>query len=177
MSNSDSDPADASAEDSAVHADEDWKQEVKAENASFDETLKAEAQRTASAEPLKETEAAGDAASKAAENESSASEASAKPSAAAQMPPATFESLVSMFSTQAMVALGVIPNPATGKAEQFPDLARHFIDLLGVLETKTAGNLQQQEQTLLDTTLHHLRMAYVQGSSTTTSGDGGNEST
>ena len=173
MSSSDSDPADASAENSAVHADEDWKQAVKAENASFDETLKAEAQRTAAAEPLKETEAASEPAA----NESSASESSAKPSSTAQMPPATFEALVSMFSTQAMVALGVIPNPATGKAEQLPDLAKHFIDLLGVLETKTAGNLQQHEQTLLDTTLHHLRMAYVQGSSTKASGEAGNEST
>lgn len=78
------------------------------------------------------------------------------------MPPATFEMLVSMFSTQAMVAMGMIPNPATGKAEKMPDLAKHFIDLLGVLETKTAGNLESQEKALLDSSLHSLRMAFMQ---------------
>ena len=93
------------------------------------------------------------------------------------MPPASFEALVSMFSTQAMVALGVLPNPVTGKAEQFPELARHFIDLLRVVETKTEGNLQQHEKTLLDTTLHHLRMAYLESSRTTASSDAGDEST
>lgn len=70
--------------------------------------------------------------------------------------------LVSMFSTQAMVAMGVIPNPATGKPESQLPLARHFIDLLDVLAAKTKGNLDTEEQTQLDTTLHQLRMAFVE---------------
>jgi hypothetical protein len=95
-----------------------------------------------------------------------AAEAAATESAAESMPmpPATFEMLVSMFSTQAMVAMGMIPNPATGKAEKTPDLAKHFIDLLGVLETKTEGNLEPQERSLLDSSLHSLRMAFMQAS-------------
>ena len=72
-----------------------------------------------------------------------------------------------MLSTQAMVALGLIPNPATRKAEKELPLARYFIDLIGVLEKKTAGNLDRDEAAALDETLHTLRMAYVQRSKET----------
>lgn len=78
------------------------------------------------------------------------------------MPPASFLMLVGMFSTQAMVSMGVVPNPATGKSESQLPLARHFIDLLDVLAAKTKGNLDTEEQTQLDGTLHQLRMVYVE---------------
>ena len=42
------------------------------------------------------------------------------------------------------------------------DLAKHHIDILDVLTVKTKGNLDPEEQKLLDTTLHQLRMAYVE---------------
>ena len=42
------------------------------------------------------------------------------------------------------------------------DTARHFIDTLEMLEKKTAGNLEQDEQRLLDEVLHQLRMSYMQ---------------
>ena len=61
-----------------------------------------------------------------------------------------------------MVSLGVVHNPVTGKAEVQLPLARHFIDLLVVLDTKTKGNLDEGEQSMLDSSLHHLRMAYVE---------------
>ena len=79
-----------------------------------------------------------------------------------QVPPATMTTLVSMFSTQAMVGLGLLANPMTGKPEPQLHLARHFIDLLGVLETKTQGNLTSDEAKLLEMSLHELRMAFVQ---------------
>ncbi len=79
-----------------------------------------------------------------------------------QLPPANFATLVTMFSTQAMVALGLLPDPISGQPEpQFP-LARHYIDLLGVLEEKTQGRLSSNEQRLLESSLHELRMAYVE---------------
>lgn len=79
-----------------------------------------------------------------------------------QLPPATMTTLVSMLGTQAMVALGVLPDLSTGESEPQPALARHFIDLLGVVEEKTKENLTIDEQRMLNTTLHELRMVFVQ---------------
>ncbi len=78
------------------------------------------------------------------------------------LPPASLATLMSMLSTQAMVALGVLPDPSTGQATPRPNLARHFIDLLGVLEEKTAGNRDENETKMFSTTLHELRMTYVE---------------
>jgi hypothetical protein len=145
----------SSANEPEIQADEEWKQQVKADDAALDEVLKAEAsEETADESPAEPSVTTDDAPST---EDAAASGAESQP-----MPPPTFEVLVSMFSTQAMVALGLIPNPATGKAEVLPDLAKHFIDMLSVLETKTAGNLEPHEKTLLDESLHQLRMAYVQ---------------
>jgi hypothetical protein len=79
-----------------------------------------------------------------------------------KLPPASFPMLISMFSTQAMVSLGLMPNPLTGKAEPELILAKHYIDLLSVLEEKTVGNLEAQEKRMLGDSLHELRMLYVQ---------------
>ena len=78
------------------------------------------------------------------------------------LPPANFTMLLAMFSTQAMVALGMIPHPGTGKPMPNLDLAKHFIDLLGVVEEKTRGNLNDSEKSQLEQALHDLRMLYVQ---------------
>lgn len=78
------------------------------------------------------------------------------------LPPADFMTLVSMFSTQAMVALGIIPHPSSGKPEPELPLARHFIDMLGVLEEKTKGNLNPIEERSLRDNVHHLRIAYIE---------------
>lgn len=78
------------------------------------------------------------------------------------LPPASFAMLVQMFCTQAIVALGMVPEPHTGEPKLRPRLAKHFIDLLGVLETKTKGQLTAEEEELLSTNLHELRMAYVE---------------
>lgn len=78
------------------------------------------------------------------------------------LPPATFATLVTMLSTQSLVGLGLIPHPATGKPTPNAELAKHFIDLLGVVDQKCRGNLDPAEQRGLDAALHDLRMAYVQ---------------
>jgi hypothetical protein len=145
----------SSANEPEIQADEEWKQQVKADDAALDEAMKAETSKETADESPEETAAATD--------DASSTTDAATPDAESQpMPPPTFEVLVSMFSTQAMVALGLIPNPATGKAELLPEMAKHFIDMLSVLETKTAGNLEPNEKTLLDSSLHQLRMTYVQ---------------
>ena len=60
-----------------------------------------------------------------------------------------------------MAALGMIAGP-DGKTRQEPAIAKHFIDLLAVLEKKTQGNLDPGEAKMIDSLLHDLRMAYVQ---------------
>lgn len=166
MSTTDSESTPDDAQESEIKSDDEWKQRVKAEDAAREASLKAEAEvdadtseSTAESEDETPTPSADDDAAAAATEDAADTESAAE---SMPMPPATFEMLVSMFSTQAMVAMGMIPNPATGKAEKTPDLAKHFIDLLGVLESKTEGNLEPQEKSLLDSSLHSLRMAFVQ---------------
>ncbi|MEM6393054.1 MAG: DUF1844 domain-containing protein [Planctomycetota bacterium] len=79
-----------------------------------------------------------------------------------QLPPASFETLVSTMVTQAIYGLGGIADPRTGQPVIDLELARHQIDLLGVLQTKTDGNLADDEKDLLDQTLYELRSRYVQ---------------
>ena len=77
-------------------------------------------------------------------------------------PPATFTLIVQQFTTQALMAFGVIQHPVTQKAEKDLEVAKHYIDMLGVLAEKTKGNLTADEQKLLDATLYELRMTYVE---------------
>lgn len=77
------------------------------------------------------------------------------------MPEASFETLVSTMATQAMFAMGVIPDPRTGQRVQHLDLARHHIDMLTVIDEKTRGNLSEEETKLLSQTLYELRNNYI----------------
>ena len=76
-------------------------------------------------------------------------------------PPASFEFLVHSLFTQALMALGRIPNPITKQAMKNLAAARHFIDMLAVLEEKTTGNLTPDERRLLDEVQHQLRMQFM----------------
>ncbi len=82
-----------------------------------------------------------------------------------ELPPASFPILVSTLSTQALASMGYIPGPDGQPMTNLP-MAKHFVDTLAVLEEKTKGNLDEEENSLLSETLHQLRMAYVQASST-----------
>ena len=77
-------------------------------------------------------------------------------------PPASFEFLAQTLFTQALMAFGKIPNPITKESLKNLDTARHFIDMLEMLDKKTAGNLEKDEQRLLEEILHQLRMTYMQ---------------
>jgi hypothetical protein len=78
------------------------------------------------------------------------------------LPPAALSFLVTTLATQAMVSLGEVPNPFSGKVEIRLPEARHFIDTLAMLEEKTAGNRTPEESALLRGALHQLRMAYIE---------------
>ena len=79
-----------------------------------------------------------------------------------QAPPATFDFLVHTLFTQALMALGRIPNPITKQSIRNLDTARHFIDTLTMLEAKTRGNLEADERKLLEEMQHQLRMLYLE---------------
>ncbi len=79
------------------------------------------------------------------------------------LPPASFEFLVFSLRTQAEMEMGLLRFGSP--EEQAPtDLnrARHYIDLLGVLEEKTRGNLSLEEKRLLENSLTELRFRYLQ---------------
>lgn len=78
------------------------------------------------------------------------------------MPEANFETLMSTMATQALFALGAIADPRTGQRYQNMDLAKHHIDMLSVLEEKTKGNLSEEEEAALASTVYELRTRYVQ---------------
>ncbi|HUS40949.1 MAG: DUF1844 domain-containing protein [Pirellulales bacterium] len=77
------------------------------------------------------------------------------------MPPADFQTIVSLLATQVMVSLGALPNPMSGEADVHPIHAKHFIDLLGVLQEKTKGNLSPEEDQGLESLMHELRMGFL----------------
>jgi hypothetical protein len=80
------------------------------------------------------------------------------------LPPASFTTLIQMLATQTMVALGKIPIPGQSETKIELAAAKHFIDLLEVLEPKTKGNLTGEELILLNNVTHELRMAYIAAS-------------
>jgi hypothetical protein len=81
-----------------------------------------------------------------------------------KIPPASFSLLLATFGSQAMIALGQVPNPIDGKTEVRLDLAKHAIDMLAIVEQKTKGNLTADENAMLEGILHQLRMAFMQAS-------------
>lgn len=72
-----------------------------------------------------------------------------------------FFRLVATFEAAAMQQMGKIASPITGDVEVNLDGARDSIDMLGMLHTKCDGNLNEDEQRLLDHVLFQLRMNYV----------------
>ena len=74
----------------------------------------------------------------------------------------TFASFIFSLSTQALVHLGEIPDPADGSTHVNLEGARQIIDILAILKEKTAGNLDPAENALLENALYDLRMRYVE---------------
>ena len=83
-----------------------------------------------------------------------------------QAPPRpTFNMLISGIATDALVSLGIVKNPITGKQERNLKLAQYSIDLLQLLEEKTKGNLDDSEKHFLETALYDLRMKFISAAS------------
>jgi hypothetical protein len=107
-----------------------------------------------------------DASGDARDEERTASGTAAPSGAAGAQPdaelPVTFSTFLLGLSTQALLHLGEIPNPLSNQVETDLAAAKHVIDILGVLETKTRGNLDEGEQQLVASVLYDLRMRYVE---------------
>ena len=75
--------------------------------------------------------------------------------------PASFMSLIMSLASNAAASLGMMPHPVTGESGVDLKTAKHWIDVLGMLEQKTHGNLDQQEAQVIESLLADLRMQYV----------------
>jgi len=106
------------------------------------------------------------------EIETAADEAAEKPDEPGQatekedypLPEINFPTFIFSLNSSALVNLGVIEDPATNqKAKNLP-MAKQTIDILGMMEEKTKGNLLDDEANMLKTMLYELRMLYVKES-------------
>ena len=77
--------------------------------------------------------------------------------------PLDFNALVLSLGSSALIHLGLASDPTSGKTEP-PDLAlaQQSIDLLGLLQDKTRGNLTVDEAQFLTQMLYDLRLGYVE---------------
>jgi hypothetical protein len=75
--------------------------------------------------------------------------------------PASFVNFLMSIASNAASALGMMEHPVTHQREVDLELGKHWIDVLGMLQKKTQGNLTKQEQQLVEGLLSDLRMQYV----------------
>lgn len=78
------------------------------------------------------------------------------------LPEINFSTFVISLSTQALMHLGEIGNPISGKVETDVPVAKQMIDILAMLKDKTRGNLDPNEDRLMEDILFDLRMKYVE---------------
>lgn len=122
-----------------IHVDSDWKAQARAEKEKMAKQAAEKAKPAASA--------------------AQGQKAAGQPGG---MPPANFETLISTMATQALFAMGAIPDPRTGQPQMHLELARHHIDMLSVIEDKTKNNLSEEETSMITGTLYELRSRYIQ---------------
>ncbi len=79
------------------------------------------------------------------------------------MPDASFTGLIDMIAMQALISLGGAAGPGGEQIPANPAAAKHFVDMLQVLDDKTKNNLADEERAHLDSVLYEVRMRYVQG--------------
>lgn len=135
-----------SADEPKLIIDEDWKTQVQREK-----------------EQLKQQQAAEETNQTASSSAASSDSSQPRSSSTAEPPPppASLSLLVTTLATQAMAALGLMPSEDEPSPPVSLPYAKHFIDMLAVLEQKTAGNLSDEEKLYMQDALHQLRMAFV----------------
>jgi hypothetical protein len=134
----------------SLHIDTDWKKQAQEEKRRLAEQ---EQKRQEQERATRPTPAVPAAATAAAPGPRSAR-------GARETPPASIGSLVQSIWTQALLYLGELA-PSGMEPMLNLDMARHQLDLLGVLEDKTKGNLTPEEQHLLDSILYEARTRFI----------------
>ncbi|MDR1963524.1 MAG: DUF1844 domain-containing protein [Planctomycetaceae bacterium] len=77
------------------------------------------------------------------------------------LPDPTLIGLASGLATQAMISLGIFPNPVDGSTHILLHQGKHLIETIALLDEKTKGNQTEEETKMLTKVLHELRMLYV----------------
>jgi hypothetical protein len=73
-----------------------------------------------------------------------------------------FMTFVASLGATALAALGALPKGAAGDIPENAELAREYIDILGMLQAKTRGNLTRDEDASLQRLLTDLRLQFVE---------------
>jgi len=84
------------------------------------------------------------------------------PQAQEPLPAIDFSTFIISLSTQALMHLGEIADPLSGKVNKDIPVAKQMIDIIGMLKDKTQGNLNAGEERLTVDILFDLRMKYVE---------------
>jgi hypothetical protein len=126
-------------EEKKIIVDEDWKQEAQREK-----------------EVLAKQEEAEEAEKKEKEQEQEQESQARGP-----LPEGNLAALISMLATQALFAMGLLQIKGQEGREPDLEMAKYNIDMLDVIAEKTKGNLTEEEEHVLSTTLSELRMGYV----------------
>jgi hypothetical protein len=77
------------------------------------------------------------------------------------LPEVNFNSLIFSLSSSALLHIGEITDPQTGEMKKDLPMAKHSIDIIAMLQEKTKGNLNDEEQQFIDSILTDLRLRYV----------------
>ena len=77
------------------------------------------------------------------------------------LPEPSLMTLVSGLAAQAMVSLGIFPNPIDGQTRILLQQGKHFVDTIAMLSEKTSGHQTTEETQAFEKVLHELRMIYV----------------
>ena len=78
-----------------------------------------------------------------------------------QLPEINFATFIASLNASALLQLGAIEDPTTGTKNKNLPMAKQTIDILSMMQEKTAGNLTQEEENLLKNILYDLRLMYV----------------
>ena len=82
--------------------------------------------------------------------------------ASTSQPEVTFPGFILGLSSQVMMYLGEVPDPQGEGPMKDLVAARHLIDIIGLLKDKTTGNLEKDEEQLIEHILFDLRTKYVE---------------
>ena len=118
-------------------------------------------QEAAAAAPAVETQAAPQTEASTGPAEPSEEEEFTEEDLADARDPASFVSFLMSIASNAASALGMMEHPVTHQREVDLELGKHWIDVLGMLQKKTTGNLTAQERRMLEGLLGDLRMQFV----------------